>query len=117
MHRGQLEGKSKNEHSHRKALIEVNLTLEKTIMWTMKTKTVINNAGMLDKWVLASQAVQTSSSNSATCISTPWRHLKKEGREKHMKKCVRRLKSYVANSRLFPTFVLQIYMGLVKLML
>ena len=84
------------------ALIEVNLTLKKTIMWTRQIKTVINNADVLDKPVLAFQAMQTSPVNS--CLSISITPLKKK-----VKMHIFSLKKYIDNSKLVFTLTLQTY--------
>lgn len=79
-------------------------------MWTRQTETVINNADVLDKPVLAFQAMQTSLTN--TCPSNLHQAIKKK-----VKMCILRLEEYTADYKLFLTFSLETYMELVKLWL
>jgi hypothetical protein len=53
MHREQLQRKISEWTWAQKILIEVNIKLGKNIMWKVKITTVISNADVLDKGILA----------------------------------------------------------------
>jgi hypothetical protein len=53
MHRDQLQRKISEWTWAQKILIEVNIKLGKNIMWKVKFTTVISNADVLDKGILA----------------------------------------------------------------
>jgi hypothetical protein len=53
MHRDQLQRKISEWTWAQKILIEVNIKLGKNIMWKVKITTVISNADVLDKGILA----------------------------------------------------------------
>ena len=73
-------------------------------MWTRQIKTVINNADVLDKPVLAFQAMQTSPVNSCLSISiTPFKKKKK------VKMYIFSLKEYTDNSKLVLILTVQTY--------